>query len=131
MCSLSLKPGDSFGEQRNQMQALAKEIAGDLAALESGQDLLGDFVTELYLTFAEESRREDRRQKQAAGIAAAKAQGVRFGRPALPLPENFEECRRAWLDGRMSLRQAANACGMPLSTFQRAAQRGEKEDRAV
>lgn len=131
MCSLSLKPEAPFGEQQSQMQALAEEIAGDLAGLESGQALLGDFVTTLYLSFAEQSRREDRRQKQAAGIAAAKAQGVRFGRPALPLPENFEECRRAWLEGRLSLRRAASACGMPLSTFQRAARRGEEEDCAV
>ena len=121
MCSLSLKPGDSFGEPRNQMQALAKEIASDLAALESGQDLLGDFVTELYLTFAEESRRSSRRQKQAAGIAAAKAQGVRFGRPALPLPENFEEACERWRAGEITGKEAARLCGMPYTSFYRKA----------
>lgn len=66
------------------LNALAREISADLAGLEDGQskELLSDFVSELYLAQADRRRRDERRRKQAEGIAAAKARGVRFGRPA-------------------------------------------------
>ena len=56
-------------------------------------------------------------KRQAEGIAAAKARGVKFGRPHKPLPDNFYESNCAWRCNEMTLRQAAKACGMPLSTF--------------
>ena len=58
----------------------------------------------------------------------AKAKGVRFGRPAKPLPDNFDEMHQAWRNGQMTLGQAANACGMPESSFYNAAvrEKGQK-----
>ena len=111
-----------------QMKELAAEIATRLAGVEPARskELLSSFVTELFLAVAEEDRRADRRRRQAEGIAAAKAKGVRFGRPAPPLPEGFDSCRQAWREGRMSLRQAARACGMPASTFHDAVVRQER-----
>ena len=75
---------------------------------------------------AEQSRKEERRQKQAEGIAAAKAKGVRFGRPGKPLPDNFDEARRAWRKGELSLQQAADLCGIPRGTFYNAVVRREQ-----
>lgn len=121
-------------ELQEQLRELAREIASGLSGLEEAhsKELLATFVSELFLSAAEENRRAERRRKQAEGIAAAKARGVRFGRPAPPLPENFEECRRAWREGRMTVREAADACGMSRSSFYYAALRREKsEEEAV
>ena len=92
------------------------------------RELLSAFVSELVLAVADQSQREERRQKQAEGIAVAKAKGVRFGRPAKPLPDNFDEMHQAWRNGQMTLGQAANACGMPESSFYNAAvrEKGQK-----
>ena len=118
---------------RSELKELAKKISGELAGLDSvrSKELLSDFVSELFLSAADQSRRDDRRQKQAEGIAAAKAKGGRFGRPSKPLPDNFDEARRAWRAGGMSLQQAADLCGMAKGTFYNIAVRREQaEDRA-
>ena len=93
------------------LNALVREISADLAGLEDGQskELLSDFVSELYLAQADRRRRDERRRKQAEGIAAAKAKGVRFGPSPKPLPGNFERCYTAWRDGELSLTEAVVA----------------------
>ena len=69
------------------------------------------------LSFVARNERENSRIRQAEGIAAAKASGVRFGRPETPLPENFYEMCEAWKNKEISLNKAAEKCGMPVSTF--------------
>ena len=69
------------------------------------------------LSFVAQNERENIRIRQAEGIAAAKANGVKFGRPELPLPDNFNEIHRLWRDKKMSLKEAAKACSMAESTF--------------
>jgi len=88
------------------------------------------FLSELLLTLARESSFENRKELQRKGIAEAKAQGVRFGKPAKPLPENFEEVHRAWRKGQLSMKEASELCGMPRTTFYNAAQRMEKSETA-
>ena len=64
-----------------------------------GRDLTGTFIADLVLqilSYVAQTERENIRQRQMEGIAAAKRQGVKFGRPALPLPDNFDEIHRAW-----------------------------------
>ena len=102
-----------------ELRELAQEIAGSLSAVDaaSGRELLSDFVSELFFCVTEQQRREDRRQKQAQGIAAAKARGVRFGRPPKPLPENYHSVYQRWRSGAITGMAAARECGMPLSTF--------------
>ena len=56
-------------------------------------------------------------QRLARDVAAAKARGKKFGRPAKPLPENFHQVYQDWRNGKMVLREAADACGMPSATF--------------
>lgn len=116
-------------DMQAQLRTLAREVVSDIAAADPShsRELLSAFVSELVLAVAEQSQREERRRKQAEGIAVARARGVRFGRPAKPLPENFDEIRQAWRDGQMTLRQAADACGMPGSSFYSAAVRKEGE----
>ena len=69
------------------------------------------------LSFVAENERTSIRQRQAEGIAAARARGVRFGRPSRPLPENFPQIHRDWRDKKLTLREAADACAMPVGTF--------------
>ena len=117
-------------DMQAQLRSLAREVAAGIAESDPAhsRELLSAFVSELVLAVADQSQREERRQKQAEGIAVAKAKGVRFGRPAKPLPDNFDEMHQAWRNGQMTLGQAANACGMPESSFYNAAvrEKGQK-----
>ena len=110
------------------LKALTEEISSDLSQLESAEskELLSDFVSDLFLAAADQQRRKERRQRQAEGIAAAKAKGVRFGRTATPLPDNFDRLHQAWRDGELSLQQAADACGLAKGTFYNIAIRREQ-----
>ena len=68
------------GSLQIRLKCLAKEIESNISKLDSAQskELIGDFVSELFLSLAKQSQREERRKKQASGVAAAKARGVKF-----------------------------------------------------
>ena len=94
-----------------------------------GKDLMGTFLSDIVLqvlSFVAENERNNIRQRQAEGIAAAKARGVKFGRPPRPLAENFHSVYRRWKAGEITGTAAAKECGMPLSTFRYRAERCEK-----
>jgi len=110
---------------RAQLQKLAEEVATEISELDPARskELLGIFVSELFVSVTEQERRELRRQRQAEGIAAARARGVRFGRAKKPLPENFIQCYKAWQEGQMTAAQAAEACGITKGAFYNATYR--------
>ena len=134
-----LKPGDllmiqsidrlgrNYEEVQNQWRVLTKEKEVDICVIDmplldtrQGKDLLGTFIADLVLqilSFVAQNEREYIRKRQAEGIAAAKAKGVKFGRKPLPLPDNFHEVHRAWRSKKLTLKQAAAACNMPVGTF--------------
>lgn len=124
----SLKQTISPQQLENKLQELAAEIIADLSAVEVslGKELLSDFVSQLFISVAQQQQKRERLQKQAEGIAEAKARGVRFGRPESVLPENFDQIHQDWRAGKITLRQAADACGMPEGTFYSAASRKEQ-----
>ena len=119
--------GRSYGEIQDQWRALTKDIGAGICVIDMplldtryGKDLIGTFIADLtlqILSFVAENERTNIRQRQRQGIAAAKARGVRFGRPPRPLPENFHQIHRDWRGKKLTLREAARACGMPPSTF--------------
>ena len=119
--------GRNYSEILEQWRMLTKEKGVDIAVLDMplldtrrGKDLMGTFLSDIVLqvlSFLAENERDNIRQRQAEGIAAAKARGVRFGRPPLPLPDNFHMLHQAWRGQKITLRQAARACGMPTGTF--------------
>lgn len=119
--------GRNYSEILEQWRMLTKEKGVDIAVLDMplldtrrGKDLMGTFLSDIVLqvlSFVAENERDNIRQRQAEGIAAAKARGVRFGRPPLPLPDNFLMLHQAWRGQKITLRQAARACGMPTGTF--------------
>lgn len=119
--------GRNYEEILAQWRVLTKEKGVDIVVLDMplldtrrGKDLMGTFLADIVLqvlSFVAENERANIRQRQAEGIAAAKARGVTFGRPPLPLPENFEAVCRAWRGGEITLNEAAQACSMPRSSF--------------
>lgn len=130
MSCISVKQEADREQLQVKLKELVTEISSDLSALEDEQSkmLLSDFVSDLFLATAEQRQKRERRQRQAEGIAAAKARGVRFGRTGKPLPDNFDEIRRAWRGGQMNLQQAADACGMPQGTFYSVVKRREQTE---
>ena len=129
--------GRNYQEIQNQWRILTKELGVDLCVLDmplldtrNGKDLMGTFIADLVLqilSFVAQNERENIRQRQAAGIAAAKARGVRFGRPPRPLLENYHSAYVKWKAGTLSGAAAAKECGMPLASFRYRAEGYEKE----
>ena len=137
-----LKPGDllivqsidrlgrNYGEILEQWRVITKEKQADIMILDmpllntrtQGKDLTGTFIADLVLqilSYVAQTEREFIRKRQAEGIAAARARGVKFGAPKKPLPEDFTTAHEAWLTGQLSIREAAKAAGMPHMTFYR------------
>lgn len=106
-------------KMRQHLHSLVDEIITELIDCPPAnrQELLSGFVSELFMSAAKQSIREERYKKQTEGIARAKAKGVSFGRKSNPLPEKFEEARQLWMNRELPLKEAAKYCGMPDSTF--------------
>lgn len=122
--------GRNYSEILEEWRRITKEIGADIQVLDMPllntnarhDDLTGVFISDLVLqilAYVAETERSFIRQRQAEGIAAAKANGVRFGNKRVKMPEGFEESYRLWLSGELSIRQAAKQAGINYSTFYR------------
>ena len=128
--------GRNYAEILEQWRLLTQTKSIDIVVLDMplldtrrGKDLMGTFLSDIVLqvlSFVAENERINIRQRQAEGIAAAKARGIRFGRPPKPLPENFHQIYQQWKNGKITGTAAAKLCGMPLSTFRYRAEVYEK-----
>ena len=128
--------GRNYAEILEQWRILTKDKGIDIVVLDMplldtrrGKDLMGTFLSDIVLqvlSFVAENERTNIRQRQAEGIAAAKARGVRFGRPPSPLPECFHDAYQRWKSDKITGTAAARECGMPLSTFRYRAEIYEK-----
>ncbi len=128
--------GRNYEEILQQWRYLTKEKGIDIVVLDMplldtrrGKDLMGTFLSDIVLqvlSFVAENERTNIRQRQAEGIAAAKAKGVRFGRPPRPLPSGYHTAYQRWKSGAITETVAAKECGLPLSTFHDRAKRYEK-----
>lgn len=119
--------GRNYTEIMEQWRLITKEKGSDIRVLDmplldttQAKDLLGTLISDIVLqllSFAAENERVNIRQRQAEGIAAAKARGVRFGRPEKPVTPGFLDAYCAWREGKITIRQAAKRCKMPQTTF--------------
>lgn len=119
--------GRNYEEIIKQWRYLTKEKRIDIIVLDMplldtrrGKDLMGTFLSDIVLqvlSFVAENERSNIRQRQAEGIAAAKARGVKFGRPPKPLLENFHTIYQRWRNGKITGTKAAEECNMPITTF--------------
>ena len=121
--------GRNYAEILEQWRILTKSKGIDIVVLDMplldtrrGKDLMGTFLSDIVLqvlSFVAENERENIRQRQSEGIAAAKARGVRFGRPEKELPDNFEALVQAWEREQLPLSDVLDLCQISQSTFYR------------
>ena len=121
--------GRNYEDIQKQWRILTKEIGIDICVIDmplldtrNGKDLMGTFIADLVLqilSFVAQSERENIKKRQAQGIAAAKAKGVRFGRPEVPMPDNFGVHLSKWEKGQVTTSDALKLTGLSKSTFYR------------
>ena len=119
--------GRNYGELNEQWRIITKEKKADIVVIDMTlldtrreKNLLGTFISDVVLallSYVAENERTNIKQRQAEGIAAAKARGVKFGRPPLPIPENFYQMHKDWRTGKITIEEAAKACNMCPKTF--------------
>lgn len=119
--------GRNYQEIMEQWRLIIKEKNADIRILDmplldttKTKDLLGTFISDIVLqllSFVAENERENIRRRQAEGIAAAKARGIRFGKPMIPIPTEFPELYKKWEAGHMSVYEFARLCNMGKSTM--------------
>ena len=121
--------GRNYEEIQNQWRVLTKEKGVDIAVIDmplldtrNGKDLMGTFIADLVLqilSFVAQSERDSIKKRQAEGIAAAKGRGVRFGRPAKIMPEQFAKLVKRWDSKQIKTRDMLRLCGVCRSTLYR------------
>ena len=121
--------GRNYDEIQKQWRVLTKERGVDIAVLDmplldtrNGKDLMGTFIADLVLqilSFVAHSERDNIKKRQAEGIAAAKARGVRFGRPVKKPPDNFTELMKLWERGKLRTKDFMEQTGLTESTLYR------------
>lgn len=119
--------GRNYEELQQQWREITKVKKADIVVIDmpildttQKEGLLGMLISDLVLTllsFVSENERTEIRQRQAEGIAAAKNRGVKFGRPPIPLPDNFEEMMKRWRKGELPMCEAAEGCNLNPKTF--------------
>ncbi len=121
--------GRNYEEIQNQWRILTKEKGVDICVIDmplldtrGGKDLMGTFIADLVLqilSFVAQSERENIRKRQEQGIAAAKAKGVRFGRPKKSVPDNFGKLVSDWEEKKVSFDDILKQCNTSEATFYR------------
>ena len=121
--------GRNYAEILEQWRLITKEkraaiVVLDMPLLDTRQsrDLTGTLIADIVLqllSYVAQTEREFIHQRQAEGIAAAKANGVRFGRPLIEQPESFPAIKALWASGGISAREAARQLGISAKTFTR------------
>ena len=121
--------GRNYEEIQNQWRMLTKDKQVDIVVLDmplldtrQGRDLTGVLIADIVLqllSYVAQTEREFNRQRQAEGVAAAKAKGIHFGRKFKERGEDYEGVMAAWRRGKISGRAAAKKLGVAHGTFQR------------
>lgn len=109
--------GRNYKDLNEQWRIITKEKGADIVVIDMPlldtrreKNLLGTLISDIVLallSYVAENERMNIKQRQAEGIAAAKARGVKFGRPPLPLPDNFYQVHKEWRAGKISVTEAA------------------------
>lgn len=121
--------GRNYDEILEQWRVISKEKGADVIVIDMPlldttkcKDILGTFIADMVLqilSYCAHMEREGIHQRQAEGIAAAKARGVHFGRPGKDFPPGSGEWMLRWQSGEISTAELASQCGMGISTMYR------------
>ncbi len=119
--------GRNYEEILEQWRIITKEKRAAIVVLDmplldtrQGRDLTGTLIADIVLqllSYVAQTEREFIRQRQAEGIAAARARGVHFGRKPMKRPEAFRSLYEQWVRGEISARSAAEQLGIAHKTF--------------
>ena len=131
---LFIKSIDRLGRNYNMIldewRILTKEKGVDIVVIDmplldtriEGKNLVGKFIADVVLqvlSFVAENERETMRQRQAEGIRIAKAKGIKFGRPAVAIPDDFEDIINLYKSKKITCLQAIEISGLTRGTFYR------------
>lgn len=131
--------GRNYAEILEQWRIITKEIGADITVIDmplldtskkNGNGLEGIFIADLVLqilAYVAETERTFIKQRQAEGIATAKAKGVHFGKEKKEMPDEFEDLYNEWISGRITLRKAAERLGISHTTFYRRCKERQRE----
>ena len=121
--------GRNYEEIQVQWRILTKEEGVDICVIDMplldtrrGKDLVGTFLSDIVLqvlSFVAENERNNIRQRQAEGIAAARARGVHLGRPVKEAPADFDQIVKAWEKKEITMAEVMQMTGMSETTFYR------------
>ena len=121
--------GRNYEEILEQWRIITKEKGAAIVVLDmplldtrKNRDLTGTLIADIVLqllSYVAQTEREFIRQRQAEGITAAKARGVRFGRTKIPMPDHFSEIVNAWENGEINIAEACKQCAVSAPTFYR------------
>ena len=121
--------GRNYTEIIEQWKIITKDKKVDIYVIDNplldtrrGKDLMGTFLSDVVLSvlsYVAENERDNIKQRQAEGIAAAKKRGIIFGRPVKTPPEDFQNIIERWKKGELKINEAAGLCDMSESTFYR------------
>lgn len=128
--------GRNYADLNEQWRIITKEKRADIVVIDMPlldtrreKNLLGTFISDIVLallSYVAENERMNIKQRQAEGIAVAKAKGIKFGRPPLPIPDNFYNVHKQWRSGKISMKEAGKLCNMSPKTFYSKAIKYEK-----
>ena len=124
--------GRNYDEILEQWRIITKKKCADVVVLDfplldtrarmEGQDLTGRFVADLVLqilAYVAQKERENIRQRQAEGIAAAKAAGRHWGNTKIPRPAEADQYAVLWREKKISLEEIGQRLGVSRSTAYR------------
>lgn len=122
--------GRNYEEILEQWRVITKEIKADIVVLDMPlldtrtrkENLTGTFIADLVLqilSYVAETERQSIKQRQREGIEAAKKRGVKFGRPCIPVPEEFYDLKEKWLNKKITSREATTTINVSQDTFLR------------
>ena len=121
--------GRNYKEILEQWSHLTKTVGAAIVVLDmplldtrQGRDLTGTLIADIVLqllSYVAETERQNIRQRQAEGIAAAKLRGTQFGRKPIQLPADFDRLAGLWQQGEISSRDASRRLGISYQTFLR------------
>lgn len=130
--------GRNYDDIQLEWREIVKERKIDIVILDmpildtrTNKDLIGTLISDIVLqllSYVAHTERENIHQRQAEGIAIARAQGKHLGRFPKPIPEEFYSVYKKWENRELTLESAGKAMGITVSAFRNMIRKYKKED---
>ncbi len=128
---LVIKSIDRLGRNYNMIieewQDITKNIKADIYVIDmplldtrNNKDLLGNFISDLVLqilSYVAEQERTFIKQRQKEGINNALKNGIKFGRPKIEKPQDFDIVVNKWKNKEIKSKEAMQLLNLKPNTF--------------